>query len=345
MEVIAGGSSMRADVLSDTTNQPATSVNRPRLKRSIEFWDPSGTVMLISGSVAFRIHQEPLGCHSLIFRKLFSIPRWQDVADQLDDCPIIRLPDNPFELNLLLRAVLNTDRSVIGNTGSHARPKFSDVAAVVRLGYKYEMDDIWNDALDKVTPFFTATFPNWDSLEHYMARAPFEIGLRDAIVAVSLAHLTGAITMLPLAFYMCCQLEGDLLKGFARNGRRERLCLDDQIKCASGKELLERGAALVLFRVFRVYQGKVRPQVSCCKRAHLEAFRRCLSRFKDGIKDEVKNALDSQLDRIDNIQKFCPNCLAALRERELEARREVWEELPLYFGVGTQCWPTDAGDI
>lgn len=207
------------------------------------------------------------------------------------------------------------------------------------------MTTICNKALAKLTSFCSVTFLDWENLEDYVAQASFGFELRDAITLVSIAHITGVSAMLPLAFYMCSQLGDEMTDGFVRDGHKEELSMDDRIMCVSGKELLAKASKVAHLRIFCGNDVKTGRLFSCCKQAHSEALRQTLSPFNAGAQDELTNALDPQLDRIKNLHDFCPTCYETIRERELEGRRKLWEELPSFFGLGQEDWPTDCRNL
>ena len=69
-----------------------------------DFWFKDGNVILMAGTVAFKVHRGNLERHSDVFRDLLSIPQPPDAA-MFEDCPVIELHDSPMDLWHLLRAV------------------------------------------------------------------------------------------------------------------------------------------------------------------------------------------------------------------------------------------------
>lgn len=69
-----------------------------------DFWFEDGSVILLAGSVAFKVHRGQLARHSEVFRDLLSLPQPIDEAS-FEGCPLVELHDSPTDLWYLLRAL------------------------------------------------------------------------------------------------------------------------------------------------------------------------------------------------------------------------------------------------
>jgi hypothetical protein len=67
--------------------------NSPVVSRHSEFWFTDGSVVVIVGTVAFRIHKSILSKQSDVFSDLFMVPQPKDGTETMDGCPVVHLPD------------------------------------------------------------------------------------------------------------------------------------------------------------------------------------------------------------------------------------------------------------
>jgi BTB/POZ domain len=79
---------MEKGVLSASTGSSSQAISRHP-----EFWFTDGSVVVIVGNTAFRIHKSILVKHSGVFSDLFAIPQPQDDTDSMEGCPVVHLPD------------------------------------------------------------------------------------------------------------------------------------------------------------------------------------------------------------------------------------------------------------
>jgi BTB/POZ domain len=63
------------------------------ISRHSEFWFTDGSVVVIVGNTAFRIHKSILIKHSDVFSDLFTVPQPENDTENIDGCPVVHLPD------------------------------------------------------------------------------------------------------------------------------------------------------------------------------------------------------------------------------------------------------------
>ncbi|CAL1715654.1 unnamed protein product [Somion occarium] len=78
-------------------------LNLAKLIRS-DMWFADGNIVLICNNVAFKVHQGQLERHSQIFEDLFTVPQPDD-EELLEGCPWVELHDTPSDVLYLLRAL------------------------------------------------------------------------------------------------------------------------------------------------------------------------------------------------------------------------------------------------
>jgi len=192
-------------------------------------------------------------------------------------------------------------------------------------------------ALSHLNTLFPSQFPAFPDLQKWLCETTIEFEIRDAIAVISLGRLTDTPSILPLAFYMCCQLDAELIHGVEQDGIREQLSADDIARCISGKaNLAEANAGAAL----RTLLGPRHNNASPCKcSSRLYEFTRML------IFGPVNSltrcaALDSWNDVLSSL-KLCEACGDRLVKAELEERRDIWGRLPAMFGLedAIDDWP------
>ena len=226
--------------------------------------------------------------------------------------------------------------------------EFAELAALVRMSHKYHVEDVHARAMHHLKLYFTNDLATWDT-----AGADGNLFLHitppDALAAVNLARLTHTDSVLPTALYLCCQLDGELAAGVERpDGSTERLEQRDlELILRARTELVRastRGACAICKPV---------PSSQCASKGCERALREILGMMLDGLqKDPIGDiagyaALDSWEHWIEDVVELwplCEPCRGMLHARDLEVRKDVWKNLPLYMGVSVEDWkdPTTA---
>lgn len=216
---------------------------------------------------------------------------------------------------------------------------YHTVSAVIRLGHKYQMTDLVKDAVDYLKRWYTSVFDEWAAGRLYAPDAPFEHV--HAIGVVNLARLVDEPLLLPSALLMCCSLDEDIVKGFAReDGTRETLSPHDLGLCFAARKVFAGNMLVILLSVFdsSVSNGCADP--SRCR----DALQRMIL---DGLR--IPGAIP-KIVHPDILRSFvhflgpcavCASCQEMVRERDVDVRKRAWQSLPkifkLEFGEGE--WP------
>lgn len=69
-----------------------------------DFWFLDGNIILIAGSVAFKVHRGQLERHSEVFNGMFGLPQPPD-EELFDDCLSVELHDSPSDIYYFLSAL------------------------------------------------------------------------------------------------------------------------------------------------------------------------------------------------------------------------------------------------
>lgn len=130
-----------------------------------------------------------------------------------------------------------------GNPKSPPAYTYHELSAYIRLGHKYQIDALMDEALAYLKAHFSTKLSSWSALDY--VPEPFDEAV--AIGVVNIARLFGCTSMLPTAFLACCNFLDAL--GFKReDGTLEELSDDDLVRCSDAKGVLTRQLNTALVR-------------------------------------------------------------------------------------------------
>ncbi|KAF7362231.1 BTB domain-containing protein [Mycena venus] len=156
-----------------------------------DVWYKDGSVVLQAQKTQFRVHLSVLCQHSSVFGEMQSLPQPPD-QPCVDGCPVIELPDDAAaDVEHLLRVLYNMKimfQPVL---------PFAVVAAVIRVGRKYDFRDLLDLAVERVT------FENPTTLDEFDAQRPTRIEPYPGIAfdMLALARENHILSALPVAHY------------------------------------------------------------------------------------------------------------------------------------------------
>ncbi|KAH9887013.1 hypothetical protein C8Q73DRAFT_768656 [Cubamyces lactineus] len=308
-------------------------------KRDAELWFEDGNLGLVAGDVEFKLYRGPLIAHSLVFKDMLSLPQ---PAGRDEPCPVIPLYDSPDDLRHVLRVFIpgSTLRSVrTSHRAGHYEPSYEEVSACIRIGHKYEIEDLVQRNLDYLRKLYPS---NFDAYLVARRNRPPTFTPAHAIGVVNLARLTGTDALLPAALMECCTLSGiGIVNGLERaDGMRETLSPEDLGRCFVGRTRMAQASARIAHQMFRQSIAKGCRHPACCVRV----LQRLLNELGDG-RIELLSSLDwfapwtGYVDDKDEDRELCTQCYKMLsEERPRQLQREVWTVLPAMMGVSVEGW-------
>ncbi|EIW79937.1 hypothetical protein CONPUDRAFT_138082 [Coniophora puteana RWD-64-598 SS2] len=185
-----------------------------RTKRLTPWYD-DGNVVLVAAdcSALYRVHRGILCSYSSIFRDMFTASCGG--PEEIERCPVVHLTDSAEDLQHVLRAFY--DRSYCSSSDDEV--PIAVVAAFLRLGKKYDIPHLFQEAKSRMVADFPSSFTAFHSglTENWKVTSPWEVTLsKDIIFAmINLAREMDFHVVLPAAYYMClgyCSLE-EILTG------------------------------------------------------------------------------------------------------------------------------------
>nr|VWP02334.1 Xanthomonas outer protein J [Ganoderma boninense] len=324
------------------------------LKHHEEFWLDDGNVVLVAGTVGFRIYRGLLVAQSTVFNDMFasSSPHSDET---IDGCPVVHVSDSPEDLAHLLRVLLpTTQRRCVSSCGllsavltrnyvldSFHREQdapertFDEVYAVITLAHKYNIEDVQRQALYSLREYtFNDNFEVWKE----RCREGIKVDGPCAIGAVNLARLLDVPQMLPIALYKCLRIGSSMLDGWTRgDGSIEHLSQDDIKRCIDALQSLSRDRVSYTYWMYYAGVSERCAQHALCKDALREILAYIMQCDPDFLSDGAY-ALENPI--VPDMDDFglCASCAQAVKDRELGERRTLWENLPDAFSLVVDKW-------
>ncbi|KAI0720107.1 hypothetical protein C8T65DRAFT_802210 [Cerioporus squamosus] len=318
----------------------------PQFAKDPTLWLEDGSIVIIAQTTAFCVHRSILARHSEAFSSLFTLPQPVDGAETFEGYPVVRVPDSSNDFRHLLLALYDGLSFLDPTSGPTS---FNVLAALVRLGHKYDLQRVLSAAVSRLELLF-ADFEAWKKHSWLSHRNVLLKSTSEAIEAYNLFRISGQTVMLPMALYMCCHISvPHLLQGCERaDGTLEQLSPDDIGLC-----LLARNTLLV--RKSRLVYAfcNVEPPQDC---ASLERCRTAVQRLRDlilqgcvpgleaGLADFTPPGLFRMLHATTKVlegwpEGLCASCSAFLHSRAIDLPKAMWMDLPELLGMKVDKWP------
>ncbi|KAI1787710.1 hypothetical protein LXA43DRAFT_1028036 [Ganoderma leucocontextum] len=321
--------------------------------RDVDVWLADGNCVVVANNFAFRVYKGILSLHSDLFRDLFSLPNSSN-SDMMDGCPIVTVTDDPHDIRCLF-LVLCCGKDFYHENDEPKPVQFAVLASLIRMGHKYTIPKIMNDALSRLKKYYPISFSAWDDVatrEGYVTTEPI-----DAFEVVRLARLTETPSLLPSAFFTCCEnmcsisTEGD---GHPAEGQLllQGLSVDDSRRLINGRENLALGVVNRLLKLITKHANLP----SDYRTSHRTCVDRVASIFNlrtlDGsfFKTTRYHAALQPLsdwffanpttDPTGRPGLQCENCLKFLKLSDEKSRTAVWGLLPEVFNLHVIGWPS-----
>ncbi|KAJ7250524.1 hypothetical protein B0H12DRAFT_1052387 [Mycena haematopus] len=287
-----------------------------------DLWYIDGSVVLQATNTQFRVHWGVLMQHSSVFRDMQALPQPSD-RPTIDGCSVVELPDNPEDVEYLLKALYNPAFHC------EKRLPLPVVGALIRLGRKYDFKYLFDSAVARLTAEFPATLQEYDALRsgqtiHWYPGLSFDV--------ITLASDNNILSVLPCVYYkgiMNCATLGQLFDGFERaDGTRASLSSVDFRRCAVGREKLllkqfQSGYTLGWTRKWEFDDCADSVRCSTLRETIQTSF------LDDEIAYPGALALPSYLVSF----KFCAACRQHITASMAAGRKKIWDELPGIFDL------------
>ncbi|KDQ59530.1 hypothetical protein JAAARDRAFT_33106 [Jaapia argillacea MUCL 33604] len=312
---------------SECDGQP--SLKRPRtddhppadniLTRSPDVWYDDGNLIVIAESTMFKVYMGRLSQSSSIFCDMFCVST-SSGGDHIDGCPAVHLPDSAEDVTHMLRAIHDWQYYPQSEIQS-----FSAVRAFLRLGKKYDIPFLWNEASRRLRAELPASLPEFDGIpEGWVHVDLLETPWGDTI---NLARETGLISILPCVFLFCCT-RNDFMEWVDDDDGD--LSSEDQVRCYRGRD---RMSSYYLKSTFGwLLKDDPHPEDSYCRNGSTRCRMSKLKLFFSRATNlELICCVGSWRDSWG--VGLCSECLESGEKSFADSRVECWSKLPSFFDL------------
>ncbi|OBZ73810.1 hypothetical protein A0H81_06190 [Grifola frondosa] len=292
-----------------------TSVN---FSASTEVWYLDGSVVVVSGETAFRVHQTILSANCEAFKVLFTVPQPEKSdSETCDGCPVVRLQDTADDLKHFFKAMYDISYFLPG-----VRNKFAVVAAVLRLSTKYDASHLRKRAINLLTSAYPSTLLAWDDRLSNRLIPPFE---NEHATYMALALETRVRIILPAVYFAWSRQP--LLDAL-----RDLVDIEIAATILIGRERLQR-AEISHILAFLQYNY---PRPLC---QNVVADNQILARTTAAAlamtteHEPYHQWCSSHPSEVGESLGLCANCCLLVESTIQKGRSIVWEKLPGFFDL------------
>ncbi|KAF7984434.1 hypothetical protein HWV62_14506 [Athelia sp. TMB] len=295
-----------------------------------DIWFEDGNVVLQAERTQFRVYRGMLARNSSVFRDMFSIPQPAPSEESADGCAVVCLPDAAQDVEIVLRAL--TEPGYLTARGSMPIER---VAALLRLGQKYDFEALRTEALHRIYYEIPTTLEDFASRKR-CSQIDTEVGYTFWPNLLKLAREHNLQSVLPLALYRCSggiNLDSeDPSDPFGK--LRSLISVEDQILLLSCFTRLMRLHKLLT----RNWLQSVPNPFPACENA-----RSCNDAHDFHLRDAVCLKLglvalddgDTYVSYLSILMSYriCQPCKEAIKAMHNAVRRDFWAQLPKIFGL------------
>ncbi|TCD63776.1 hypothetical protein EIP91_004959 [Steccherinum ochraceum] len=178
--------------------------------RHPDLWFEDGNVILSVKDTFFRVYRGILANASPVFRDLFTVPQPPD-GETMDGCPVIRLQDPKEDMENFLKVLFKGVRAV---RTKEARASWPITRALIRLGDKYQIDELLQEGKERLLVRLPDGIDDWDALYYPEGTDHAESAPSDEIQVIAMANISRQLKMrdtLARAIYRCIRLESSTI--------------------------------------------------------------------------------------------------------------------------------------
>ncbi|KAJ7772079.1 hypothetical protein DFH07DRAFT_879163 [Mycena maculata] len=295
---------------------------RPRTENVLitcsDIWYRDGSVVLQAGDTQFRVHWTVLEQNSPFFRAMQGLPQPPD-QPTVEGCPVVELPDDAEDVRYLLKA-LYSPTFLMQKT-----LPFPAVAALIRLGRKYDFREILDATVERVTFENPTTLEEFPSGKYNPTRIDYHPGL--VFDMITLIRENNILSALPCAYYRAILFHSvNIIDGIPReDGTLAALASIDQRRCGLAREKLIKTQLKTGYTI-----GWLRDQgradctnTSSCDAKRTEILYHYLDILNLWALGRIAQATMGK--------SLCEACRKHAIESNESGRKKLWEELPSFF--------------
>ncbi|KAI0054912.1 hypothetical protein BV25DRAFT_1833470 [Artomyces pyxidatus] len=332
-------------------------------EESPDLWLKDGSIIIRTISkdsppthTLYKVHKYILALHCSVFAALFEGPQaaFAIGSEHHDGIPIMDLPDDAEDVHDFLTALYfpkETQRhtTVMSPVRDGEWKMFPySYFGVLRLAAKYDAAEIRDLLVPVLKASFPAVFEDWHHLQAVIIAAdipesPGEDYLLESVQFIRLAEACNVPDVLPVVLYeLSCLFddmdpEANFYHESFSSAMPSELTSDHLVKLMIGKAQI-RSRVSRAFNVDEAEPSNCRVPASCdhCLRIWWGLMR------SDGFNNvDPFTWIQSLFDSFDDewMKKVCDSCQQQTKEYLITTRKEVWRELPRFFGLADAVSP------
>ncbi|KAJ7449095.1 hypothetical protein B0H11DRAFT_2079552 [Mycena galericulata] len=281
-------------------------------------WMLYGDIILQAESTQFRVNRDVLALQSSVFADMLAVPQPPN-EPTVEGCPIVQVSDSAKDWELLLGVLYDP-------FPPKCKRPFPVLAAMLRLGRKYDIRKAKDDALERIHSEFPNDFKEWESTPSDFVHIDNERGI--LIDLLNLCYECGIYSSIPSLAFSCLYshtLE-ILLTGLKRADGTYASLSSDAVKVTLAIAF-ERILSFQRESLFWLDGETVIPDVSCQSQTKCEQQKMTLNHSVawkgDGFVD-LGYTIDTWDEELSG--ELCDSCEAAAKE-SYEASRLKWKDL------------------
>ncbi|KAJ7319061.1 hypothetical protein DFH08DRAFT_713983 [Mycena albidolilacea] len=315
---------------SNTSESPPAKRRRmdgaEELTRS-DIWHDDGSVVLQVESTLFRVHWSVISLHSPFFRGMRDLPQPAE-QPSIEGCPVVVLHDSSEDVQYFLHALYNP------HLFNEEKLSFPFIAAIVRVGRKYDFKNLLAAAVQRLRLENPTTFDKYEAMTRVEGSTiSFTTQLMSSQPGIILDILTlvresNLFELLPSAYLraLLCHSQEMILDGvLSSNGRLVKLSFQDQRICILGRQKMSE--AQWSHGTFFDWITSDTHLPGCTGGLGCTATKRII--FYNVLQKAKALAPFTLI----SVTQLCPVCLSHHQEVMAEVREDIWEELPSFFGL------------
>ncbi|TFK32852.1 hypothetical protein BDQ12DRAFT_771209 [Crucibulum laeve] len=318
---LSGGNIFEIDALT----QRIIYMNDQSPQNDPDLYFEDGNVIFQAQNTNFRLHRSIIATRSSVFRDMFSFPQHSDASDRVDGCVVICLPDSAEDMQSFFLAIYD-----FSYFNPYPCPVNAEtVASVLAISHKYDASALFNRAHEHLSHVLPCTLDEWLEINGTGSVTFSPNRVVHALLKIIIVTSTiNAVWLLPTALYILCNhpLERILDHPYWNSGEISE-SLKRNILVGYKKQLVS-----ILHRVRDL--TTYAPTDRCISQRLCTASVRAWDRSHRGkpigwfSPMSKKDSCDASY-----YDALCKECAANLKPSIQNAKEEMWNSLPLNFGL------------
>ncbi|KAJ7482364.1 hypothetical protein B0H11DRAFT_1915280 [Mycena galericulata] len=290
-------------------------LQKPTLVKSDKLWFDDGSLVLIVGSLMFRVHFSMLQRKSAFFRHMAGIPQPEN-QPKIEGCPVVYLDDDVESFELFLLCIFDADNGL--DTAS--------VARIFAMSNKYLATTIESHCGEYFNTFFPTSLKGWDA----RGSADDIDGLVSAFACALKLDMPWHIPAI------CCEVVA--FGGHSERSTRiilpeilDKFPLPSRLIILMGASSVFNGVSFIVGEMRGTRGAHCQTQVLC------ESHRQELA--TEWLSGDQSDPLGFGIGKDRRIwddmrRQLCYDCVSACKKQWRMSRTDFWDDLPIAFGLG-----------